>query len=97
MNNQLNTLRSLETPIPTPPIHRQKWTKWLRNLIQESLWSKKPNNRHAKKGNEGMKINCNFCGQFPIARMYMQKMVLKILMTNGSWLQTIRKRVLMQV
>ena len=24
--------------------------------------NKKPDNKHAKKGNEGMKINCNFCG-----------------------------------
>ena len=23
--------------------------------------NKKPDNKHAKKGNEGMKINCNFC------------------------------------
>ena len=24
--------------------------------------NKKPDNKHAKKGNEGMEINCNFCG-----------------------------------
>jgi len=24
--------------------------------------NKRPDNRHAEKGNEGMKINCNFCG-----------------------------------
>ena len=24
--------------------------------------NKKPDNKHAKKGNEGMKINCTFCG-----------------------------------